>query len=84
MFTVSNNKKYFLPEVIGFNPKQVGVPFGTDASFIVDKLGIPTISSFGPGYIKLAHGPDEYVNIQAIIDSAKIYALTAVNYLNFF
>lgn len=70
--------------VIGFNPKQVGVPFGTDASFIVDKLGIPTISSFGPGYIKLAHGPDEYVNVQAIIDSAKIYALTAVNYLNFF
>jgi len=39
---------------------------------------------FGPGYIKIAHGPDGYVNIQAIIDSAKIYALTAVNYLNFF
>jgi len=34
--------------------------------------------------LKLAHGPDEYVNVQAIIDSAKIYALTAVNYLNFF
>ncbi len=51
------------------------------SSFYVNKLNIPTISSFGPGFIKLAHGPDEYVDLEAIIDSAKIYALAALDFL---
>jgi len=69
--------------ILNFKPEKVGVPFGTDSCFIVDKLKIPTISSFGPGYIKLAHGPDEYVDIKAIIDSAKIYAIAALIFLNY-
>ncbi len=68
--------------ILGYEPQKVGEPFGTEASFYVDRLNIPTIPSFGPGFIKLAHGPDEYVDSEAIISSAKIYALAALDFLN--
>jgi acetylornithine deacetylase len=67
--------------ILGYEPQKVGEPFGTESSFYVNRLNIPTISSFGPGFIKLAHGPDEYVDLEAIIDSAKIYALAALDFL---
>ena len=69
-------------EILGYEPKRVGAPFTTEAGFFSGFAHIPTISSFGPGYIRLAHGPDEYIEVQSIIDSAKIYALTALDYLN--
>ena len=68
-------------KVLGYKPRKVGEPFGTEASFYVNELGISTVPSFGPGYIRLAHGPDEYVETRAIIDAAKIYALTALKFL---
>ncbi len=67
--------------VLGFEPELLGVPFSTDAIYYANQLKIPTIPSFGPGLIKLAHAPDEYVELKAIMDAAKIYALAAVNYL---
>ena len=69
--------------VLGIKPKLYGVPFSTDAIFFANKPNIQTIPSFGPGLIKLAHAPDEYVEVEAIIDSAKIFALSAVEYLNY-
>ena len=66
----------------GFEPELIGVPFGTDGCFLANELNIPTISSFGPGFIKLAHGPDEYIDVDSIIDAAKIYSLTSLIYLN--
>ncbi len=68
--------------ILGYEPKKVGAPFTTDAGFFDSFSNIATISSFGPGYIKLAHGPDEYIEVQSIVDSAKIYALTALDFLN--
>ena len=70
--------------ILGIEPKLVGAPFGTDGVFFV-KAGIDMeiIPSFGPGFIKLAHGPDEYVNVKGILDAAKIFALAAIGYLNY-
>ena len=68
--------------VLSFRPEKVGEPFGTESSFYANMLNIPTISSFGPGFIKLAHGPDEYIDIDSIIAASKIYALTSLNYFN--
>lgn len=69
--------------IIGQKPKLVGAPFGTDGVFFVKAgIDIQIIPSFGPGFIKLAHGPDEYINLKSIIDAAKIYALVSINYLN--
>ena len=69
-------------EVLGFAPRLVGAPFGTDGVFFVKAgLKMDIIPSFGPGLIKLAHGPDEYIHVQSIIDAAKIFAFASLNYL---
>jgi len=37
--------------------------------------------AYGPGLLSVAHGPNEYVDLRKIIDTAAIYALTAMNTL---
>ncbi len=67
--------------VLGHTPKMSAFPGGTDASKFQAVAGIPTIPSFGPGWLDLAHGPNECVGIEAIVQAAKIYAQTAQNFL---
>jgi acetylornithine deacetylase len=55
-----------------------GAAYTSDASFI-RQAGIPTIV-MGPGSIELAHGFNEYVEIQDLLDAAKLYALTVVEW----
>jgi succinyl-diaminopimelate desuccinylase len=38
--------------------------------------GIPAYA-YGPGLLSVAHGPNEYVDLRKVIDTAAIYALTA-------
>ena len=42
--------------------------------------GIPAYA-YGPGLLSVAHGPNEYVDLRKIIDTAAIYALTATEML---
>ena len=44
-------------------------------------LGIPAYA-YGPGLLSVAHGPQEYVDLRKVRDSAAIYALTAIEMLN--
>jgi succinyl-diaminopimelate desuccinylase len=37
--------------------------------------------AYGPGLLSVAHGPNEYVDLRKIIDTAAIYALTAMEVL---
>jgi len=55
-----------------------GAAYTSDASFI-RQAGIPTIV-LGPGSIELAHGFNEYVEIQDLVDAAKLYAFTVVEW----
>ena len=43
-------------------------------------LGIPA-HAYGPGLLSVAHGPNEYVDLRKIVDTAAIYALTAMEVL---
>jgi succinyl-diaminopimelate desuccinylase len=43
--------------------------------------GIPACA-YGPGLLSVAHGPNEYVDLRRIVQSAAIYALTAMEMLN--
>jgi succinyl-diaminopimelate desuccinylase len=43
--------------------------------------GIPAFA-YGPGLLSVAHGPNEYVDLRKVADTAAIYALTALNALS--
>jgi succinyl-diaminopimelate desuccinylase len=42
--------------------------------------GIPAFG-YGPGLLSVAHGPNEYVDLRRIVETAAIYALTAIEML---
>lgn len=67
--------------VLGRRPPLGAFPGATDATPFQHKLGIPCIAAFGPGFLPLAHGPDEYVTLDGITQAAGIYALAASAYL---
>ncbi len=43
--------------------------------------GIPAYA-YGPGLLSVAHGPNEYVDLRKVIETAAIYALTAIEALH--
>ena len=49
-----------------------------DATFL-NQAGIPTIT-MGPGSIEIAHTANEFIEIEDLVDAAKIYALTIVEW----
>lgn len=55
-------------------------PGGTDAPHFQLTAGIPAVPSFGPGLLAAAHGPNESVSTEAIVQVAKMYARTARSY----
>src|SRR5665648_902774 len=57
-----------------------GVNYYTDASVFAPALGIPFII-YGPGDEKMAHQPDEYVEIERYFDAIKFYVALVLEYL---
>jgi len=68
--------------VLGRRPPLGGSPAFTDAFWFHSYAGVPAIPAFGPGLLPLAHGPNEYVSTEGIIQASKIYALAALTYLD--
>lgn len=58
----------------------VGFPAGCDMSKLVNNAGIPTVIC-GPGSLKQAHGPDEFVPAEEVVDAVKVYELTSRDFL---
>lgn len=68
-------------QVLGRRPPLGAFPGGTDAPHFQFTAGTPTVPAFGPGLLTVAHGPNERVRLESIVQAAKIYALTARRYL---
>jgi acetylornithine deacetylase len=68
-------------EVLGREVPLATMPAFTDGTHW-QLAGLPCIPAFGPGSLLLAHRPNEYVSVDEVIEAARIYALTALRYLN--
>jgi acetylornithine deacetylase/succinyl-diaminopimelate desuccinylase-like protein len=68
--------------ILGQTPPLGGFPAFTDAYWFHTYAGIPSIPAFGPGLLPLAHGPNEYVSTESIVQASEIYALAALDYLD--
>jgi acetylornithine deacetylase len=62
-------------EVLGVAPPFGTFPGGTEAMLYQGRRGIPALPAFGPGFLPVAHGPNENVGVESIIQAAKMYAL---------
>jgi len=58
-----------------------GVPGTTDGTFLKYWKNIPIVTT-GAGNRLIPHQADEYVEIEELVETTKIYALTAMLYLN--
>lgn len=64
-------------------PATMVVSPGTYDQKHIDRIGkLSNCIAYGPGILTLAHQPDEYVEIQDMIDSAKVMAIALHNLLH--
>lgn len=68
-------------DITGKEPVYNGVPGATDGTYLRDIKGIPCLVN-GPGPRHMPHQTDEYIEIDELIESVKLYALTAYRFLN--
>lgn len=68
-------------DVTGKEAVYNGVPGATDGTYLRALKGIPCLVN-GPGPRHLPHQTDEYVEIDELIESAKLYLVTVYRFLN--
>jgi len=64
----------------GRAPRFGGVPGSTDGTILRMELGIPIVTC-GPGNRLIPHQVNEYVDVTEVVEAARIYALSALSYL---
>ena len=62
-------------------PTYAGVPGATDGTFLWALKNIPIVT-MGAGDRQVPHQVDEWVDLDQLVETAKIYALTALHYLD--
>ncbi|WP_319406862.1 M20/M25/M40 family metallo-hydrolase [uncultured Desulfosarcina sp.] len=67
-------------QVSGKKPDFAGVPGATDGTFLWALKDIPIVT-MGAGDRQVPHQADEWVDLDQLVDTARIYALTALHYL---
>src|SRR6266487_3189341 len=66
-------------DLTGLKPELEGAPYGSDLRLLVNG-GIPAIL-FGPGDVRVAHMPDEHVDVAEVILAARAYIVFALRFL---
>jgi succinyl-diaminopimelate desuccinylase len=67
-------------QATGRAPRFGGVPGSTDGTILRTTLGIPIVTC-GPGNRLIPHQVDEYVEVSELVDAARIYVASALNFL---
>ncbi len=60
-------------QTTGRQPGVIGMSFTTDARFVRNQGGIPTVVC-GPGAVEQAHANDEWVAVERLVDATAAYA----------
>jgi succinyl-diaminopimelate desuccinylase len=68
-------------QIRGRPPALGGVPGATDGTFLWSLKHIPIVT-MGAGDRHVPHQVDEWVDLEQLVDTARIYALTALHYLS--
>ena len=61
-------------------PEYAGVPGATDGTYLWTLKDIPIVT-MGAGEREVAHQVDEWVDLEQLVETTKIYALAALHYL---
>lgn len=70
-----------IKDVLGKDPDFICSP-GTYDQKHIDRIGnLKDCIAYGPGILELAHQPDEYVEVEDMVNSAKVMAQAAYNLL---
>ena len=70
-----------IKDVLGKEPDFICSP-GTYDQKHIDRIGkLKDCIAYGPGILELAHQPDEYVEVEDMVNSAKVMAQAAYNLL---
>jgi succinyl-diaminopimelate desuccinylase len=67
-------------QISGGLPLYAGVPGATDGTFLWSMKNIPIVT-MGAGDREVPHQVDEWVDLNQLVETAKIYALAALHYL---
>jgi succinyl-diaminopimelate desuccinylase len=67
-------------EAVGVDASEFGYMGMTDARFLINQAKIPSVV-FGPGNVLLAHTTGEYVEVEQLVQAAKIYAYAFAKFL---
>jgi acetylornithine deacetylase len=59
-----------------------GMTYASDMRHLINIGGVPTVL-FGPGDVRQAHAPDEYVEIEELVTAARVLALTALRFCGY-
>ncbi|QDV36585.1 ArgE/DapE family deacylase [Tautonia plasticadhaerens] len=66
-------------DLLGSPPDLHGAPYGSDLRHLVNLGGIPTLQ-YGPGDIRLAHAPDEHVEVDALLKATRTLTLVILRF----
>jgi succinyl-diaminopimelate desuccinylase len=67
-------------DLTGKEPVYGGVPGSTDGTILFGKAGVPIVTC-GPGDTLIPHHVDEYLDIDQLVEAARLYAVTAMRYV---
>ncbi len=68
-------------EITGKEPEHAGVPGATNGTFLWALKDIPIVT-MGAGDRHVPHQKDEWVDLDQLLETARIYALTGLHYLS--
>lgn len=67
-------------DVLGRRLPLAAYPGGTDATHFTRIAGIPTVAALGPGWLSVAHGPNECVGVDQLDEAIRLYERLAENF----